>query len=101
MLSIKDAILKAKGYAAEVFSADAVKDILLEEVDFRENPRVWLVTVSFLRSQATEGQSANSSISMAEILLGGKLRRQFKIFHIDGETGSLVRITSRETGLAA
>lgn len=101
MLNIKEAVASAKKYAEDVFSAEGVKDLLLEEVDFDDVSKAWLVTVSFLRQQVTQNQNPNSVSTIAEMLIGGSFRRIFKIVHVNAETGELIRVTNRETGLAA
>lgn len=91
MLNVKEAAARAMEHAREVFDDQNIADLLLEEVDFESGaPPTWKVTVSFVRPE-----------ELKNILRIVKFMRTFKIVHLDAETGEMLRITHRSTGLAA
>jgi hypothetical protein len=48
-VNVKDAVKKAVAYVADVFAAEGVTNIGLEEVMFDEASQEWVVTVGFSR----------------------------------------------------
>ena len=48
-MEVKEAVLTAKRYVADVFADEVVTDVGLEEVEFDEESDVWVVTIGFSR----------------------------------------------------
>ena len=44
-MDVKEAVLTAKRYVADVFADEGIADIGLEEVEFDEASDVWMVTI--------------------------------------------------------
>jgi hypothetical protein len=98
MLSIKDAIARAKEHATEVFAGENISDLQLEEIELSGSAQPqWLVTLSFLRVQAKEGSGG----ALASVLLTMRSSRIFKVVHLNAETGELIRIAHKSSVMAA
>lgn len=61
MIDVKQAVRKAAVFLADLFEAERVRDIRLEEVELKENSqkqRTWRVTLSFVRCCNADGPAA-------------------------------------------
>lgn len=92
MISINDAIAKAKEHLVEAFADEDVRDVLLEGVDKDTSLGVWIVTLSFLRKQliAASGSPLQPVASLGQ----GSWRdvRAFKCVYVDLTTGEMTKI---------
>jgi len=98
MISIKEAIQIAKNYVREVYaeSGEQISDIGLEEVNRSEDDRVWLITVGFtIPDKRRQEVALNENLGT---LLGGlsTLTRQYKVVHIDAQTGEPLMMKMRQ-----
>lgn len=98
MISIKEAIQIAKKYVRDVYdeSGEPISDIGLEEVTRSDDGRVWLITVGFTLPDKRRQQAAlNENLGT---FLGGlaTLTRQYKVVHIDAETGEPLMMKIRQ-----
>lgn len=75
-----------------VGNKEEVRDLRLEEVEFLDEDRTWLITVSFLREvppDAVEIDPVTMHYQKAIAKLGKKYRRQYKAMTVDGVTGAV------------
>jgi hypothetical protein len=47
MITIKEAVQKAREYAAELYEGETIKNLLLEEAVFDEAEKNWLITLGY------------------------------------------------------
>jgi hypothetical protein len=80
MINVKEAVKKAAEYFADLYGSQFV-NVLVEEVE--ETDGWWLVTMGY-----EDRPSVFSQIS--------GIRRRFKVFKIDGETGEVISMKIRE-----
>jgi len=80
MIFVKEAVKKAAEYFEDLYHGQ-FKNVLLEEVETKEG--YWLVTLGYDVVPDVFSQ------------LSG-IRRRFKVFTIDGETGEVVSMKIRE-----
>lgn len=83
----KDAIATAKNYVVDLYSDDKINDVGLEEIEFDDQSKRWLVTIGITRLTA-----ANNFVTS----LGGTPLRSYKLVAIDGETGRALSLKDRE-----
>lgn len=87
-MEVKDAVEAAKSYVAEMFVAETVSDVLLEEVRFEELPGEWAITIGF-RRRGAEPVVIDSAV--------GSLRtdRSFKVVRVRDRDGSILSMADR------
>ncbi|WP_420463097.1 hypothetical protein [Candidatus Palauibacter sp.] len=86
-MTAKEAITAAREHVQDLFRDEGIARVGLEELDFRDAPRAWDVTIGFTR-RLPNPDSPMSSIAAA---LGASGERVYKIVRIseDGEIMSL------------
>lgn len=94
MLTIKQAVQKAREYFAELFSNDNVKDLALEEVKFDDERNAWLVTLGF-KSHREKTITAPSTTRLGSTDIITESLREYKTFNLNPETGDLLSIDMR------
>lgn len=69
-MDAKEAVSVAKNYVSDLFGADDVADVRLEEIEHDERDGIWSVTLSFLRrAEQKEGlQLATGFIAALEAI---------------------------------
>ena len=82
LLSVKDAVGKARNYLSEVLQVP-LSQVLLEEVELSEDQQFWLIAFSY---PAPEGSSL-------QLLLGGN--RAYKVVKLHADTGEFVSVKIR------
>lgn len=95
MITIKEAVKKAREYAAELYEGEAIKNLLLEEAVFDESEKNWLITLGYdssrVKREVPSGLASTlTSMSKEETL------REYKTFSIHGESGELVSMKLRK-----
>jgi len=84
VIDVKQAVATATSYLGNLMGG-AAKDIVLEEVELSDDERFWLVTLSALLPEpANTENEATSAIARA---LGHQLRRVYRVFKINADTG--------------
>lgn len=85
-MTLQVAVNKAKEFVEEVFRDEKPQDIGLEEVEHKEDPGRWLITIGFTRE--IERKSP----------FRAPARRVYKIVEIeDNARGDMIAIRNRET----
>lgn len=87
MVDIKEAVATAKTYVEDLYSGEQIKNVGLEEVEFDDQKRFWLVTVGLTRVTP-----ANDFVSA----LGGTPQRLYKMVTINDSTGKALSMRDRE-----
>lgn len=83
MLSVHEAIERARNFMEEVYGVPATGTFQLEEVEKTDDGQHWFVTFSFLKKDVSP-------------LATDMLVRQYKVVKIDAETGAPIAIKMRE-----
>jgi hypothetical protein len=91
-LEVKEAVLTAKQYAAELFADEHIVNLGLEEVVFDEG--TWRVTVGFSRPWDKPTGPAGITVLTAGLAQGPS--RSYKVIEIEDVTGRVVAIKNRE-----
>jgi hypothetical protein len=86
MISVREAVQSATAFARGVLDDTRSGNLRLEEVEIRENPSRWLVTLSM--------PAINSFGNPSQ-------QREYKAFLIDGENGEVLWMKIRELAGAA
>ncbi len=86
-MDVKEAVKTAKQYVNDLFAAEGIEYVGLEEVDFDDEKRVWEVTIGFSRTW-----KQGFTVAMKADGRGG---RSFKIVRIHDISGRVVSLTHR------
>ena len=83
MIDAKQAVKKALEYLNEMYDANELKDVMLEEVELSDDDKYWNVIIGFARRQVSTAEGPMAS------LVGPteQYKREFKIFTIDANKG--------------
>jgi hypothetical protein len=90
-LDVKEAVLKAKKYAAEIFADEGITNLGLEEVVF--DAGTWRITVGF--SRAWDKPTGPSGIATIGQIIAGPTRT-YKVIEIRDSTEQIVAVKNRE-----
>lgn len=99
-MDVKEAVQKSINYVKEVFAAEKIQNIGLEEVEFNEYDNIWEITVGF--SRPWDFPQPNSLVARLQqnIGVGDGLapspHRQFKIVQVDNQSGKVKSVKIRE-----
>lgn len=85
-MEVKQAVAAAKKYVEELFAGESPASVGLEEVEFDDDLKQWLVTVGFVRPWDKSGMLADFSPPP----------RTYKIITISDATGKALSIRNRE-----
>ncbi len=77
----------AKNYVENIFSAEPIGEVGLEEINFDEAENVWLVTIGFRRDWR-DAESLTRALSSSP--------RTYKVVKIDNESEGVRSLTHRE-----
>ena len=91
-LDVKQAVVIAKRYIADLFADEGVVNLGLEEVDFDDTRDLWRITLGFSRVWDASGRDLNHMFATA--------RRDYKVVSIDS-TGRVLSVKNRESTHAA
>lgn len=97
MLTVKEAVQKAREYAKEVYEGEPIKNLLLEEAVLDSSQTQWLITFGYDSSRvvrekpAIEGLAIALSSSVKEETL-----RDYKTFIINAENGAFGGMKMRD-----
>jgi inactivated superfamily I helicase len=90
-MNVKDAVKKAIEYVADIFEAEKLENIGLEEVVLNEDEHMWEVTIGFSRPWD------HQKIGILAGVQALNPTRRYKIIKIDNETEEVKSIKIRET----
>ncbi|MGB7432418.1 MAG: hypothetical protein WA921_08130 [Ahrensia sp.] len=101
MLSVQDAISKAKQHVRDTFEAEGMRDVLLEGVELDRKHGTWNITISFIRRQSRP-DLGTSIVGTLDKLSSREIEvRVFKVVWVDKNSGEMVRISDAESAIAA
>ena len=85
-MDVKQAVQMAKEHVGEIFADEPIENVGLEEVEFDELNKVWVVTIGFLRYWGRPRDNIIRALSTA---------RDFKIIRIEDESGRVQSVKHR------
>src|SRR5271167_132460 len=74
----KGAVQAAVKYLTDMYSAEQIADVLLEEIDTSKGGGSWLVTLSFYRPKTPFAIG-----TIGQMLGGDASKRQYKVINVD------------------
>lgn len=90
MTDVKQAVRIAVEFVKELYEAEGIADVRLEEVERPENENRWMVTLSFTRPRP-------HPLGIPQVLLAGvNLSRDYKTLTISGADGTVESMRIRE-----
>ena len=89
-MQVKEAVAIARDYLSDLFAAEQISNLGLEEVDFDDTTKSWLVTLGFSRPWNAQGAGALAAA------LGAPHKRDYKIVRISDSDGRVTSVKSRE-----
>ncbi len=94
-IDIKEAVRRAKEFAATLFEPERISKLGLEAVERSEDGRYWLVTLGFTRPQLVSVPRKTRSLSPLDQILPrpqSKPEREYKVFRVDTNSGEVVGV---------
>jgi hypothetical protein len=94
-IDIKEAVRRAKEFAAALFEPEKISKLGLEAVERSEDGRYWLVTLGFIRPHLFTAPRKTRPISPLDEILPRpkpKPEREYKVFRVDTESGEVVGV---------
>ena len=95
-MDAKEAVTRARRYAAEMFADEDIQNLGLEEIVFDGERKAWNITVGFFRAWDRPKNFAAALAAAGDGRLGDWTRRTYKVVRIDDATGAPVSIIDRE-----
>ncbi len=92
MISVKDAAKAAEEYARELFSADDLRHLRLEEVRLSEDEQYWNITLGWVDDAAARPSAVLGNLAFNT----QKLPRIYKVFEVDVESGQVRAMKMRD-----
>lgn len=96
-MDVKEAVTLAKRYVADLFQDEKPVNIGLEEVEFDEMAKCWLVTIGFSRpwNRPTSG-TYSALLEIADPLASRPMTRDFKVVTINDVTEKVISVKKHE-----
>lgn len=91
MLTVREAVQRARENATEFYQDAEISDLQLEEVELDEAAGFWLITLGFNVPNANPMRGLGAAIAGERQYI-----RKYKIFNIDVNTGDLKSMKIRE-----
>jgi len=91
-MDVKQAVRTAKDYVSDLFSEEQIRNIGLEEVEFDDTSKVWLVTVGFARPWENAGFLASAGLAEP---------RSYKEVRLSDADGQVLSVKDRRIAKAA
>lgn len=89
-MTANEAITAAKEHIRALFRDEAIAEVGLEELDFRDAPRAWDVTIGFTRHLP----NPRNPMGAIGALLGASSQRVYKVVRVS-EDGDIVSLKHR------
>jgi hypothetical protein len=89
-MEMREVVPLAKQYLTELFAAEKIQDLGLEEIELDSNDHVWAITIGFSRPWDVPRNP------LAAIAADAYTRRIYKVVRIADQTRELVSIKNRE-----
>ena len=87
-MEVKDAVRLAKDYVADLFEAEQITNVGLEEVEFDLSSNSWKVTIGFSRPWDQKGP-------LVAALAERSPARSYKVVRIDDQSHKVRSVTDR------
>lgn len=87
-MEVKEAVQIAKDYVADIYSAEHITNLGLEEVEFDHISNKWKITVGFSRPW-------DHNNALHQVIREGRPERSYKLVRISDESRSIESVTDR------
>lgn len=89
MISMKQAVASAVDFAKALYAEEHLTDLQVEEIESSEDDKLWFITLGW-------GAPPGSEPGLFGGLSSAVMRRVYKVFSIDAETGEVISMKIRE-----
>lgn len=100
-MEAKEAVQRAKAYVIELFGADGIADLRLEEIEHEEGRGIWSVTLGFLRRRETAAADGSPSGLMAALQSLQGQTRAYRVVRIRESDGMVLSVKTRDRAVDA
>ncbi len=96
-MDVKEVVKLAKEYVLDLFADENITNLGLEEVEYNEVEREWIVTLGFSRPW-DEPRNTLASLAMAQMAQynTNTTRRSYKIVRVDDKAETVKGVKNRE-----
>ena len=95
MIDVKEAVKIAAAYFADLYADQSYSSVLLEEVEYKENTNIWLITLGYSPPQTIPENVRDQFSLLSPLSAFPAKERQYKIFTMDAETGKVLSMKIR------
>src|SRR4051812_2774435 len=98
-VNVKDAVRIAVEYVRDLFAAEQLIDLRLEEVELSEDGEYWFVTLGFSRAEVQKQHDPIESTvtgALMGVLRPQTLQREFKVVKIHARSGDVQSVKIRQ-----
>ena len=90
-MELKQAVVIAKTYLWQAFENEKVGEIRLEEIEYKEDAKEWLITLGIYRPSV-------GNYLMNFSTLHQPLKKSYKVVRVSDEKERVLSVKNRETG---
>lgn len=84
----KQAVQLAKRHIQDLFAEEGARNIGLEELEYQEEPGIWLVTVGFSRPWEMQRNALTDITGQTQV------QRSYKIVRLSDQDGQIISVKS-------
>lgn len=96
-MDVKEAVKLAKEHILDLFSEEDIRNLGLEEVEFNEEAKEWLITLGFSRPWNEPESLNNIARAVAQLRSDQLLQRSYKVVRIsDDSLHRIISVKNRE-----
>ena len=95
-IDVKEAVQRAKEFAAKIFEPEKITRLGLEAVERSEDRKYWLVTLGFSRQWSYPAARKSSPLDDVLPRPESEPRREYKVFRVDASSGAVTSIARAE-----
>ena len=94
-IDVKKAINIAQDQASLFFEDEKIKNLMLEEVEYDDEDKCWLITLGYDSPNPIRKKTGSISAIFQDQTIEEEIKRQYKIFEINGKTGKFISMKIR------
>ena len=90
-MDVREAVIKAKAYLAELYLDENISNVGLEEIERDDQTNTWNITIGFSRPW---DEPRNPFAVLTKQM--PVLKRSYKLVRVDDETGKILSVKNRD-----
>ena len=96
-MDVKEAVLVAKSYLAEIYTNEGIVNLGLEEVEFDDRSDTWCITLGFSRpwDHPPSPRLNPLAVALGDRIPQPELRRSYKVLRIKDGDGRVESLKNR------